>query len=49
VFTTDARIKYMLNQYGYLSVYHEYTTRSSDVPVYNFDKNLVGINVTAQF
>lgn len=49
VFTTDARIKYMLSQYGYISVYHEYTTRNSDVPVYNFDKNLVGVNVTAQF
>ncbi len=49
VVTTDARIKYMLNRYGSISVYHQYSTRNSDVPVFNFDKNLVGVNVTAQF
>lgn len=49
VITTDARIKYMLNRFGSISIYHEYAARNSDVPVFSFDKHLVGINVTAQF
>ncbi|WP_245286411.1 outer membrane beta-barrel protein [Bradyrhizobium sp. ARR65] len=49
VISTEARIKYMLNRYGYISLYHQYANRNSDVPVFNFDKHLVGINVTAQF
>jgi hypothetical protein len=49
VVTTDARIKYMLNRFGSIALYHEYTNRNSDIPVFSFDKHQVGINVTAQF
>jgi hypothetical protein len=49
VVTTDARIKYMLNRFGAVSLYHQFTERNSDVPVFSFDKHQVGINVTAQF
>ncbi|WP_213774050.1 outer membrane beta-barrel protein [Bradyrhizobium sp. dw_78] len=49
VITTDARVKYMLNRYGSISVYHRYTSRNSDIPIFSFDKQQVGINVTAQF
>jgi len=49
VTTSDARIKYLLNRFGAISVYHQYTARDSDIPAFSFDKHLVGINVTAQF
>lgn len=49
VLTSDARIKYLMNRYGSISVFHRYTDRSSDIPAFSFDKHQVGINVTAQF
>jgi hypothetical protein len=49
VLTTDERIKYMLNRFGSIAIYHQYTNRDSDIPVYSYDKHQVGINVTAQF
>jgi hypothetical protein len=49
VLSTDARIKYVMNRYGAISLYHRYTDRSSDIPAFSFDKHQVGINVTAQF
>jgi uncharacterized protein (PEP-CTERM system associated) len=49
VFTTDASIKYMLNRFGAISLYDRYTVRDSNIPTFSYDKNQVGINVTAQF
>ena len=49
VTTSDARVKYLLNRFGSISAYYQYTNRNSDLPVYTFDKHLVGMNVTAQF
>lgn len=49
VVTSDARIKYLLNRFAAVSAYYRYTTRDSDIPVFSFDKHLVGMNVTAQF
>jgi hypothetical protein len=49
VMTSDARIKYLMNRYGSISVFHRYTDRNSDIPAFSFDKHQVGINVTAQF
>jgi hypothetical protein len=49
VITSDERIKYLLSRFGAISLYHQYTARSSDIPTFNFDKHQVGINVTAQF
>jgi len=49
VITSDASIKYLLNRFGSVSVFHRYTTRNSDVPTFSYDKQQVGINVTAQF
>jgi len=49
VLTTDERIKYMLNRFGSIAVYHQYTNRDSDIPTLSYDKHQVGINVTAQF
>jgi hypothetical protein len=49
VMTSDARIKYLINRYGSISVFHRYTDRNSDIPAFSFDKHQVGINVTAQF
>lgn len=49
VFSTDERIKYMLNRYGSIAVYHQYTNRDSSDPIFSYDKHQVGINVTAQF
>ena len=49
VTTTDARIKYMLNRFAAISVFHQYTDRNSDIPAFSYDKQQVGINVTAQF
>lgn len=49
VLTTDARVKYLLNRFSSISAYYQFTARNSDVPVFTFDKHLVGLNVTAQF
>jgi hypothetical protein len=49
VITTDASIKYVLNRFAAVSIYHRYSARNSDVSAFTFDKNQVGINVTAQF
>lgn len=49
VISTDARVKYMLNRFASVSVYHRYTDRDSDIPIFSYDKHLMGINVTAQF
>jgi hypothetical protein len=49
VTTSDARIKYLLNRFGAVSLFHQYTARNSDIPTFSFDKHQVGINVTAQF
>ena len=49
VLTSDTRVKYLVNRFAAVSAYYRYTKRDSDVPVYNFDKHLVGMNVTAQF
>ena len=48
VITSDARLKYLMNRYSAISVFHRYTERNSDVPAFSFDKHQVGINVTAQ-
>jgi hypothetical protein len=49
VTTTDASIKYLLNRFAAISLYHRYTNRNSDIPAFSYDKHQVGINVTAQF
>ena len=49
VITSDARLKYLINRYGAISLFHRYTERNSDIPAFSFDKHQVGINVTAQF
>jgi hypothetical protein len=49
VTSTDASIKYLLNRFAAISVFHRYTNRNSDIPAFSYDKNQVGINVTAQF
>jgi hypothetical protein len=49
VTTSDARVKYLLNRFSSISAYYQYTNRNSDVPVFTYDKHLVGMNVTAQF
>jgi len=49
VITSEASIKYLLNRFGSISLFHRYTTRNSDIPAFSYDKNQVGINVTAQF
>jgi hypothetical protein len=49
VVTSDTRIKYLANRFSAVSAYYRYTKRDSDIPVYSYDKHLVGMNVTAQF
>jgi hypothetical protein len=49
VTTSDARVKYLLNRFSSVSAYYQFTARSSDIPVFTYDKHLVGLNVTAQF
>jgi hypothetical protein len=49
VLTSEASIKYLLNRFGAISVFHRYTSRNSDIPAFSYDKHQVGINVTAQF
>lgn len=49
VISTDARVKYMFNRFAAVSVYHQYIARSSNISTFSYDKNVVGINVTAQF
>ena len=49
VLTSDTRVKYLVNRFSAVSAYYRYTKRDSDLPVFSFDKHLVGMNVTAQF
>ena len=49
VITSDTRVKYLVNRFAAVSAYYRFTKRDSDVPVFSFDKHLVGMNVTAQF
>jgi hypothetical protein len=49
VVTTEADIKYLVNRFGAIALYHRYTARDSDIPTFSYDKHQVGINVTAQF
>jgi hypothetical protein len=49
VVTSDTRVKYLMNRFSAVSAYYRYTKRDSDVPVFSYDKHLVGMNVTAQF
>jgi hypothetical protein len=49
VTTTDARIKYLINRFGAVSLFHRYSERNSNIPTFSYDKHQVGINVTAQF
>ena len=49
VVTSDTRVKYLVNRFSAVSAYYRYTKRDSDVPVFSYDKHLVGMNVTAQF
>ena len=38
----------MLNRFAAISVFHQYTDRNSDIPAFSYDKQQVGINVTAR-
>lgn len=49
VISTDASIRYLVNRFGSISLFHRYTLRDSDIPTFSYDKHQVGINVTAQF
>jgi hypothetical protein len=49
VISTDASIKYVLNRFGTISLFDIYTARDSNTATFSYDKNQVGINVTAQF
>ena len=49
VTSTDASVKYLLNRFAAISAFHRYTNRDSDIPAFSYDKQQVGINVTAQF
>jgi hypothetical protein len=49
VISTDARIKYLINRFAAISLYHQYIARDSNAATFSFDKQVVGINVTAQF
>ncbi|MDB5504157.1 MAG: hypothetical protein JWR89_4059, partial [Tardiphaga sp.] len=49
VITTDARVKYLINRFTAVSLFHRYTDRDSDLSAFSFDKHQVGLNVTAQF
>jgi hypothetical protein len=49
VISTDARIKYLINRFAAISLYHQYIARDSNAATFSFDKQVGGINVTAQF
>ena len=47
--TVDARIKYLPNRFGAISVFHRFTERDSNISTFSYQKHLVGFNATAQF
>jgi hypothetical protein len=49
VISTDARVKYLINRFASVGVYHQYIARDSNISAFSYDKNVVGLNVTAQF
>lgn len=49
VYAVDTRIRYLLNPFSSVSVFHRYLLRDSDSPGASFDKHQVGINASARF
>lgn len=49
VISTNASVKYLMNRFAAISIYHRYTDRQSDTPIFSYDKHQVGLNVTSQF
>ena len=49
VWSTDTNLKYVLNRFASVSLYHRYTDRDSDIGTFSYNKHQVGINVTAQY
>lgn len=49
VYTVDTRLKYLMNRVTSVAFWHKYISRDSNIPVFSYDRQLVGINVTAQF
>ncbi len=49
VTVVGSQLKYLLSQYGFISLEHKFVRRDSDIPINSFDKHQVMINVTAQF
>jgi hypothetical protein len=49
VYTVDTRLKYLMNRVTSVAFWHKYIQRDSNIPVFSYDRQLVGINVTAQF
>jgi hypothetical protein len=49
VYTVDTRLKYLMNRMTSVAFWHKYIQRDSNIPVFSYDRQQVGINVTAQF
>lgn len=49
VYAVDTRLKYLLNPFSSISVFHRYLLRDSNSPGAGFDKHQVGINASARF
>jgi len=49
VYTVDTRLKYMLSREASVAFWHKFIQRDSNIPVFSYQRQQVGINVTAQF
>ncbi|HEX5210696.1 MAG TPA: outer membrane beta-barrel protein [Pseudolabrys sp.] len=49
VYFVDTRLKYLLNKFGTISIWHRYLLRDSSSPGVSFDKHQVGIDASARF
>jgi hypothetical protein len=49
VYTVDTRLKYNLDRVTSVAFWHKYIQRDSNIPAFSYQRQQVGINVTAQF
>jgi hypothetical protein len=49
VYSTLSELKYLMNRYSSISLQHKFIRRDSSIPLSSYDKQEIGINVTAQF
>ena len=49
IYTVEGRLKYLPNRMSSIALWARYVQRDSNIPVFSYDRQQVGINVTARY